>query len=336
LKYAGGINVKNFIKILFVLILVLSHFNYGQFNKAGRTSMQFLKIGNGSRQVALGEASIAGVLDVNSIFWNPAAITGIANAEAAFNYNKWIGDLNVLSGAVGYNLDGIATFALNYVSLDYGEIPEALTTSTGGGIDTRTGSYFSGSDVMVGFGIAKKFTDKLSIGVNVKYIQEKLYVYSSSLWGFDVGSYYDTQWRGVRIAMSAQNFSTQARFLHTKQEELQSYEIPLVFRIGVSMDLLGGQDLFLGGEPDQHKVTFNADAIHTNDYKERLHVGLEYKIFNILSLRGGYKINYAEGNLSFGVGIDYSIDGIRLNFDYAYVNYDFLESPHRFTVSLGF
>ncbi|HSD64184.1 MAG TPA: hypothetical protein VLB50_10310, partial [Ignavibacteriaceae bacterium] len=78
------------------------------------------------------------------------------------------------------------------------------------------------------------------------------------------------------------------------------------------------------------------DAIHTNDYKERLNLGLEYKILNIFSLRGGYKVNYDEGNLSVGAGVDYTIDGIRINFDYAYVSYNFLESPNRFTISLGF
>ncbi len=328
--------MKNFKILLLVLIIGAIQISYGQFNKAGRTSMQFLKIGNGSRQVALGEASIAGVQDINSIFWNPAAITGIEGAQAAFNYNKWIADLNVLSGAVGYNISDVATIALSYVSLDYGDIPEAVVTSSSGGVDTRTGSFFTGSDVLVGLGIAHQFTDKLSVGINIKYMQEKLHVYSSDLWGFDVGSFYDTGWRGIRIAMSAQNFSTQARFLHTKEEEQQTYEIPLLYRIGVSMDLMGGEDLFLGGEPDQHKVTLNVDAIHSNDYKERLHLGLEYKIYGIFSLRGGYKLNYDEGNLSFGAGIDYAIDGFRFNFDYAYVNYDFLESPHRFTVSLGF
>lgn len=328
--------MKNYIKILLVLVFGFSQITLGQFNKAGRTTMQFLKIGNGSRQVALGEASIAGVQDINSIFWNPAAISGIEGAQAAFNYNHWIADLKVLSGAVGYKLETVGTLAVSYISLDYGNIAEALTTSPSGGVDTRTGSFFTGSDVMVGFGIARNFTDKLSIGVNIKFMQENLYKYSSSLWGFDVGSLYNTGWRGVRIAMSAQNFSTQARFLYTKQEELQTYEIPLIYRIGVSMDLMGGNDLFLGGEPDQHKITFNIDAIHTNDYKERLHLGIEYKIFNILSLRGGYKFNYDEGNLSMGAGIDYIISGIRINFDYAYVSYDFLESPNRFTISLGF
>lgn len=323
--------------ILFLALLIgISQASFAQFNKAGRTAFQFLKIGNGARQVAMGEASIASVQDVNSIFWNPAAITGINGTEASFSYNNWIADINVLSGAVGYNLEGVASFALNYISLDYGDIPEALTTSSSGGLDTRTGNTFSGSDLSIGLGIAKRFTDKLSIGVNIKYMHEKLYTYSSSLWGFDVGSFYDTGWRGIRLGMSAQNFSTQARFLHTKEETQQTFEIPLVFRLGVSMDILGGKDLFLGGDPEQHVITINADAIHTNDYKERLHIGLEYKFYDMLFLRGGYRFNYEEGNLSLGAGIMYEFNSINIKFDYAYVSYDYLQSPHRFSLSLGF
>jgi hypothetical protein len=65
-------------------------------------------------------------------------------------------------------------------------------------------------------------------------------------------------------------------------------------------------------------------------------MGIEYKFYNILSLRGGYRLNYEEGNLSLGAGLNYAVNNFRIQFDYAYVSYDFLQSPHRFTVSLGF
>jgi len=45
------------------------------FNKAGRTSLQFLKIGIGARSSAMGEACIANLNSVEAVFWNPAAIT---------------------------------------------------------------------------------------------------------------------------------------------------------------------------------------------------------------------------------------------------------------------
>lgn len=327
--------MKNLILIV-SLLAVFSTNSFAQFNKAGRTSMQFLKIGIGARQVAVGEANIASVQDINSIFWNPAGITGISDAEASFTYTNWIADLNIVSGAVGYNFQGVGTLALSYISLDYGDIPEALVTSPGGGIDTRTGSTFSGSDLALGVGFARQFTDKLSIGVNFRYIREDLFVFSSDLWSFDVGSFYNTGWKGIRLAMSAQNFSTPARWLETKEEEQQSYDLPLVYRIGTSIDLLGGSDLFLGGDAANQKLTLNIDAIHSNDYAERLHFGFEYWFMNMFSLRGGYKINHEEGNLSMGAGLNYNAGFVNIRFDYAYVNYDFLQSPHRFSVLMSF
>lgn len=327
--------MKNLILIISV-ILVFSSQSFGQFNKAGRTVMQFLKIGVGARQVGLGEANIASVNDINSIFWNPSAITGIRGTEASFTYTNWLVDLGVYSGAVGLNIEGIGAFALSYISLDYGKIDEALVTSSSGGSDTRTGESFSGSDVSLGLGFAKQFTDKLSIGLNVKYIKETLFQYSTDLWAFDVGSFYDTGWKGVRIAMSAQNFSSTARWLNTKEEEQQSYDLPLIYRIGVSIDLLGGEELFFGGDDELQKLTLNADAIHSNDYAERLNIGLEYTVFNMFTLRGGYRINYDEGNLCLGAGFKYDAGFTKLIVDYAYVNYDFLNSPHRISVIMSF
>jgi hypothetical protein len=328
--------LKKLILLITIIFISAGTFSYGQFSKAGRTSLQFLKIGVGARQAALGEASIASVTDINSVYWNPASIALIEGAQAAFNYNQWISGLNVTSAAAGVNISGFGTVAVNFTSLDYGDIDEALVTSTSGGIDTRTGSTFTGSDLSLGVSYSKMFTDKLAIGVNVKYIQEKLYIYKTSLWAFDVGSYYDTGWRGIKLAMSAQNFSSQARFLETKQAEQQSYELPLLFRIGWSIELMGGENLFLGGSPDQHRLSVNMDAIHSNDYAERLHVGAEYWAFNMFAIRAGYRFNYEEGNLSAGIGVNYDAGPVNLKFDYAYVQYDYLDSPHRFSVIMTF
>lgn len=307
-----------------------------EFNKAGRTTFQFLKIGMGARPAALGEAGIANMQDVNAVFWNPAAITGIQGVEAAFNYTRWFADLNIVAGALGLRAGGLGVFAINYIALDYGDLQEALTTSPTGGVDTRTGKSFGGSDLVVGLAFSRPFTDKLSIGVNAKYLREELFTYTSSLWGFDVGTYYTTGWRGIRLAMSAQNFSRQARWLHTGGEAQQKFELPILFRIGWSIDLLGGENLFFRGDPRRYHLAFNMDAIHSNDYAERLHLGTEMRLYNILALRGGYRVNYEEGNWSFGFGINPRVSNIDMRLDYAYVSYEFLDSPHRLTASFAF
>lgn len=323
--------------LLMIALLGLNGMALGQFNKVGRTSFQFLKIGVGARQTAMGEANIASITDANAIFWNPAATAAIDGSEAGFNYTSWIADLKVLSGAAAINLFDAGTLTLSFVTLDYGDLQEATVRSSTGGVDTRTGNMFSGSDLLVGFGFSRYFTDKLSIGINVKYLTEKLYTYTSSVWAFDVGSYYDTGFKGIKIGMSAQNFANQARWLNTTSAEQQSHELPLQFRIGLSVDVMGGGNLFLGGDPLQHKLTVNADAIHSNDYAEKLHLGAEYTFMGMFSLRGGYKFNEEEeGNFSFGAGVGQNVSGMDLRFDYAYVVYDFLESPHRFSVMIRF
>jgi hypothetical protein len=328
--------VKNFQKIAVALILLLLNISvYGSFNKAGRTSLQFLKIGIGARPAGLSEACIANIQGVNAVFWNPAGITGIEGGEAAFNYGRWIGDLNIMAAVIGYNFNRFGSLSIHYIGLDYGDLDEALVTSPTGNLDTRTGNTFTGSDLVIGLTYAYKFTGNLSIGVAVKYIQEKLFEYNTSLVGFDVGSFYNTGWKGITLGMAAQNFAKQARFVKTGIEAEQSYELPLVFRIGWSIDLLGGEELFLGGNPELHKLTFNMDAVHTNDFAERLHLGIEYWLFNKFALRAGYRFNYDEGNLSVGAGLDYSVGSMNLRIDYAYVDYDFLDATHRVSIIIG-
>jgi hypothetical protein len=303
------------------------------FNKGGRTSFQFLKIGLGARQVALGEAGIALVRDVNSVFWNPAGIAGIGRFEASFSYNRWLADMNYVSGAVGGRWPGVGVVAASVASLDYGEIPEALTSRDG---DARTGSTFSGGDLMAGLYLAREFTDRLSIGIGAKFLRESLFNYAVNTYAFDVGTNYDMGFKGLRLAMAVQNYGGAVSWLAEEQTDRpDGYDLPLTFRIGVSTTVVGAADAFVSAGP-AHRLTLSAEAINTNDFSERLHVGAEYAFSDLLTLRGGYRMNYEEGNWAAGVGLNPSFSGMQLRIDYAYVAYEFLTAPHRFTVSLAF
>jgi hypothetical protein len=305
------------------------------FNKGGRASFQFLKIGIGAHQTAVGEVATATFRDVNGVFWNPALITGIQNVEAAFSYNRWFAGMNYYAGAAGVRWEGVGVFALSYAGLGYGDIAEALVTSPSGSSDTRTGSSFTGSDMVYGFSIAREFTENLSIGATVKYIREELWTYSEHLWAFDVGTYYDTKFKGIRFAMSAQNFSGSVKYMSAGSQDVAGYDIPLLFRIGASIDLVNGDDAFLNAGPD-HRLMLGLETVNSNDYGERWHVGGEYAFREFVCLRGGYRFNYDEGNLSFGVGLQHKFSDVMLKLDYSYVSYEHLESPHRLTLTFAF
>jgi len=307
------------------------------FNKGGRTVFQFSKIGVGARQAGMGEACIAVVRDVNAVYWNPANIGGLAGGQAGFTYTRWFADLNYLTAAVGYRWSGVGVFALSFAGLDYQDIQEALVTSPSGAADTRTGKNFSGGDLQLGLSYSRDFTDKLSIGISAKYFREELFTYNVGLVAFDVGTYYETGFKGFRIAMSAQNFSTgSVSWLgKEKSDRIEGYEIPLIYRIGTSFDLINNENSFIDLGPDHH-LQLAIDAINTNDYGERYHLGGEYWYNHFIALRCGYRFNYEEGNLAAGFGLHHQLSGMKFQFDYAYVNYEFLESPHRFSLLMSF
>lgn len=304
------------------------------FNKGGRTSFQVLKIGLGARQVALGEASIASVTDLNSIFWNPAGLRGVRGVQTSFSYVNWFADMNYTAGAIGVRWRPVGVFAVSIASLDYGDIPEAIVSDDNQG-DARTGQTFSGDDLIVGAAYSREFTDRLAIGLGVKFLRENLFTYSEQTFAYDVGTNYDVGFYGTRLAMSAQNFSGSVDWLGDDGDRIEGYDIPLVFRVGISTQVIGSdQAMFSAGS--MHDLTFSSEAINTNDFSERVHLGLEYVFADVFSLRGGYRFNYEVGNASFGAGFTQSLSDIRIQIDYAYVSYQYLTAPHRLTMALSF
>ncbi len=304
------------------------------FNKGGRTSFQFLKIGIGARQASLAEASIAHVRDVNAAFWNPAGVSGIESMEAAFNYTRWLADMNVVAGAIGYRWPGVGVVALSVASLDFGTIPEALVTGDESK-DTRTGGSVTGSDLLLGLTYSREFTDRLAIGATVKFVHESMWEYSASNFAFDVGTNYSMGFKGLRLAMSAQNFSGAIDYLGEESDRVDGYDIPLLFRVGVSGDLIGSAEGVFDVGP-AHRLVYVLEAINSNDYDERYHFAGEYAFSDLFFVRGGYRFNYEEGKASFGFGLSPDVSGLQVRIDYAYVDYEFLNAPHRLSLTLAY
>jgi hypothetical protein len=108
----------------------------------------------------------------------------------------------------------------------------------------------------------------------------------------------------------------------------EAFQLPLLFSIGVSMDLL---DLLPAGGVKQSLV-LSVDATHDRSYPEQLLVGLDYTLLDLLSVRGGYVTNSDLSRFSFGVGVR----RFGVSFDYAYVPLEYFDPAHRMTVRIQY
>jgi long-subunit fatty acid transport protein len=323
-------------KLLFILIIFIAFPNVkaqlfptlgGQ--RAGISTAQFLKIGVGGRATALGDAFIAIANDASSLYWNPAGLVQFDNDQVMFSHNQWVADINHEFFGTVYHLGKNRALGISVIALTMDDMPVTTEFAPFG-----TGQFFVFSDLAIGLTYSQKMTDKFSFGVTVRYMEETLDKLKMRGVMLDLGTYYWTGLGSTRFAVTVSNFGAEMApdgkiNLVGKREksDWQSFSPPTMFRIGFAFEPY---------ENEEHKVTTSIQLNHPNDNSENFALGVEYVWNSILSLRGGYKINVDEQNISFGAGVDVPISIAKFTFNYSFVNFERLGSVHRFSIILGF
>jgi hypothetical protein len=333
-------STKKIFQTVFMLCLLMSTFSQAQsgispnnIERAGQSGWQFLKINGDSRQAALGGAFTAiSNGDANAIFGNPASLSDVMNIDVRVNILQWVADINYQSLAAAYSLGQFGVIGASIAMLDYGDIPETINLSSGasGTVPVITGKMFTANDMAVGLTYAKKITENLSIGGNIRWMQQQIAELSMSNWSLDFGTMYYTGLKSLRIAITARNFGPDSRFGGWSEEyqtESDNVRMPLDFRAGLAMD-------FLDEEGSPHLLTAVVEGDHPNDGKEKFHLGVSYAFDGIFFARAGYKFNYDVQKFTFGAGITYPIGSLLGTINYAYVDFSELTQVHM--ISLGF
>jgi hypothetical protein len=316
--------------------------------KLAQTGMKFLSMSNDPRAAALGDAVTAIEGMPSSFFYNPAGIARQTNLISTYAaQTQWIADINYnhLSVSIAPMQGRYGVIGLTVVSVDYGDFIETVRfDNTQGFIDL---DVFSPSATAFGLGYSRALTDRFSVGGHVKYATLNLgpAVMSlgegnqpvrsendKSVLAYDFGVLYHTGFRSLTFAMSARNFAQEVRY------NIESFELPLTFRIGLAMDML---DL-MANRPTEHSLMLSVDADRPRDYSESLRIGAEYGFMNTLMLRAGYNL-LADGDLraeneqgvTLGVGVRQRIGGIGLGADYAYTDFGIFDNVHRVALQIS-
>jgi hypothetical protein len=340
------------IRLLPVLVMsALLTEAFGQ-SKVGTTAAQFLGISVGPRAIAMGSAYTASNDDATLLYWNPGAFVQANKSQFVFANTQWLVGTKFRWFGFMMNLDGDNAIGASLTQLDYGEEEVTSVASPEG-----TGERWSAQDLAFGLSYCRRLTDKFSIGGTAKYVSQQIWNETASAFTFDVGLLFVTDFNGMRLGMSMSNFGSDLKLdgkdllervdidpTHSGSNKTlvgslktDSWPTPLLFRVGVAMDVV---------KQDDFTATVAIDALRPSDNAESVNLGAEVSWRNMFFLRGGYKSlfgkespfdrqNQQEG-LAAGAGLRYVVEGIAsLEVNYAFQKFGLFGNLNTIALAIG-
>jgi len=326
-------------RLLFLIPLILTSLQSQ--TVIGKYAGEFLSIGVGGRPLGMGGAYVAIANDVTAGYYNPAGLAKLNYPQIALMHDERYGNLvnyNYAAVAIPYGKD--YTFGLSIMRLGVDGIPDtrkALYDANGDGIlDINTDrlnydliTEFSNQDWAFYLTGAKRVTDDLYLGANVKILSRSIAEYSAFGIGFDIGAYYSPM-ENLMLGANVQDVTTTFVAWSTGRNEL----ITPTAKVGAAyqLEFFGGRilpavDLDIRFENRRYASQFNIGPISFDP-----HVGMEYSYKNLFAIRAGYN---DVKQFTFGAGVKLP----KLNIDYSFARFnmsadDRLPDTHRISLML--
>ncbi len=296
-------------------------------SKVGTTGFSFLKLGVGSRAVAMGGAFTGLADDPATLYYNPAGTMNIAERSFLAGYHNYV--LDIQSGFVAVTMPFMETRRLSFFAdyLNFGDFTE--TDASG----VPTGS-FSGGDILLGASLSANIVPALSAGINIKFISETAAGYSAEAMALDLGLFYRHKDSLTSAGLTLYNLGAVLSGFSEGSVGEHKDKLPMGLRLGVAHSLR------------ELPVVAAADIVIPNDNSIYFNAGVEVYRLKPLYLRVGYSTfgeNYKTGSgagtwggFAAGFGVDVKARNQTLNIAYAFMPYLDLGLSHRVTITGGF
>jgi hypothetical protein len=285
-------------------------------DKVGTTGMQFLKIGVSPRADGIGGGFSAIADDASAVYYNPAGMVQLENAQLMISHIDYPVD-------IGYNFIGLVLplrvgghVGLAYYGLDAGRIDRTTYSFPYG-----DGTTFGAKDYALSVSYGRFLTDRFSVGMTFKLVDELLEIERASGWAADVGTIYNTGFRNFKITMMIANFGPNMQHIS------EDFPLPIEFRFGGAVDFL---------DNPSHHATLAVEGSHPSDNRERYTMGVEYMFNDFAIFRIGNRFQRDLGGLSVGGGVAFDMLGLGARLDYSYQDFGDLDKIQRYALTLDF
>lgn len=307
--------------------------NYGG-ERAGISTLSFLKNDLSVTSAGLGGASLAADGDAYSVISNPAALTQLQNNSYALSH-LFIGagiSQSFFSGIYGLN-DQVSKMAFSINSLNSGAMEERTEFQPEG-----TGRKVYVTNMAFGLTYSRKLSEVFSAGVSLKYIYENMAGFTNHNATVDLAFIYETDVKDLQFAVMVQNFGGNSSLSNDGNElpvlfnrdtevSLDDNTVPTLFKLGASFKPL---------HTENQSLLISLQLNHPNDNAENYSLGALYEIHDLLFFRAAYRINVKDQNYpTFGFSYRINLGAHPLYIDYGANPTNHLGLQNTFGIRIG-
>lgn len=284
---------------------------------------------------------------------NVAGLARIEKTQVMASYANYLQGTDIALQAVGISskVGENGAFGLSIMSLDFGDINVTTDAQPEG-----TGALLDLSFLNIGFGYSHVFDNRVSVGILFRGVSESTSDISSFGFAIDAGVQYVTgeedQFKfgiSLRNIGSRMNYGGQALATDalvdgenvTLNQRVAGFEMPSVLNIGASYDLLSGVE--------KHRITVHGNFTANSFGRDQLGAALEYAFNEQFILRGGYRSDFEESDLtdaplydgiSAGASVRVPLSkenrSTAFSIDYAYRSTRIYNGTHNIGISFSF
>lgn len=276
-------------------------------------------VGVGARTLGMGRAYTAISANPDSLFLNPAALTGLSRLGLTSMYSKLINEVNyILVGAsqpLGDNHLGIG-----YLGASLGDVQSAVRDPSTGRISFEAGTVNYYNNIIY-LTYARDVMAKLSAGLNFKLYSQG---YSG---GGDTAAGYDAD-LGLKY-----DFSDALTFGFLERNFIPaSLGGKIKWSSGAEEGIGSSSRLGLNYAPGNYDLSADYEFYLTRSAPGLLKLGAEWWLLPNFALRAGSDQDPLESNLTAGLSFIFN----DFQFDYAYHQYGSLAANTTSTFSLSY
>lgn len=301
--------------------------------RSGSAGASELLVNPWARTAGWSEGNTANVMGLESFYGNIAGLAFTKGLQAGFANSQWLvgSGIQLNSAAFATPSGNEGVLGIHVTNMNYGQIEITTTELPDGGA-----GYFSPAATIMGIGYAKKFTQSIYGGINIKLYNSTISNLSATGVCFDAGVQYVTgEERDFRFGITLRNIGASFGYngdgmaivlpvptgSHTTtfDSRTEQFELPTQLSIGAAKRF----DL-----DEKNRLNLAGNFISNSFKKDQFTVGLEFDHNDIFQVRASYAAfdNRFDGLASeafAGPAMGFSLNAptggtSKLNLSYAY------------------